>query len=50
MDEQTRNWQPSRDEVEHIREELRPLISRMATRSMDVLTEERWRRSGVVVL
>lgn len=50
MDEQTRNWQPSRDEIQHIREELRPLLNRLARHSKDVLDEERWRRSGIVLL
>jgi hypothetical protein len=39
-------WHPSEDEVRHIRDELRPLISQLARRDTDTLTEEHWRRLG----
>jgi len=39
-------WHPSADEVRHIRDELRPLISQLARRDTDTLTEEQWRRLG----
>jgi hypothetical protein len=39
-------WHPSEDEVRHIRDELRPLISQLARRDTDTLTEEQWRRLG----
>jgi hypothetical protein len=48
MSEHDTRWHPSKDEVQHIREELRPLISQLARRDTDALTEERWRRIGVV--
>jgi hypothetical protein len=37
-------WHPDHDEVEHIREELRPLLRQMAQRDRDVLAAEQWRR------
>jgi hypothetical protein len=48
MSEQDTGWHPSKAEVEHIREELRPLISQLARRDRDKITEEQWRRDGVV--
>jgi len=39
-------WHPSADEVRHIRDELRPLISQLARRDTDTLAEEQWRRLG----
>ncbi|MCU1377086.1 MAG: hypothetical protein JWN29_69 [Acidimicrobiales bacterium] len=47
MDQGT-SWHPSKDEVDHIREELRPLISALARRDTATLTEEQWRQAGVV--
>lgn len=41
-------WHPSKDEVDHIRDELRPLISQMARRDEATLSEERWRLAGVL--
>ena len=41
------NWEPSKDEVDHIREELRPLISQLATRDRVTLDAEAWRRRGL---
>jgi hypothetical protein len=47
MDERSdTNWHPSAEEVRHIRDELRPLISQLARRDRDTLTEEQWRRQG----
>ena len=40
------NWHPSAEEVRHIRDELRPLISQLARRDRDTLVEEQWRRQG----
>jgi hypothetical protein len=40
------SWHPSEDEVRHIRDELRPLISQLAHRATSTLTEEQWRRQG----
>jgi hypothetical protein len=37
------NWQPSKDEVARIRDELRPLISEMARRETAALREIQWR-------
>ncbi len=47
MDEHDTSWHPTKDEVEHIREELRPLITQFARRDSEVLTAEEWRRRGV---
>lgn len=43
MDERT-SWHPSEDEVRHIREELRPLLCRLARRDAATLDGERWRQ------
>jgi hypothetical protein len=37
------SWQPSKDEVARIREELRPLLSEMARRETVALREIQWR-------
>lgn len=42
------SWHPSKDEVRHIRDELRPLLSELSHRDAMVLTEESWRRQGVL--
>jgi hypothetical protein len=39
-------WNPSADEVRHIREELAPLISELAHRDTVTLTEVEWRYHG----
>lgn len=44
MDDRTSGWHPSREEVQRIREELRPLLSRMARRDLAMLAQERRRR------
>ena len=44
MDDGTSGWHPSEEEVQHIREELRPLLTRMARRDLAMLAQERWRR------
>jgi hypothetical protein len=41
------SWHPSEDEVRHIRDELRPLLSQLARRDTSTLAQERWRRQGV---
>jgi len=38
------SWHPSKDEVAHILEEMRPIIRDLAKRDEDVLKAERWRR------
>jgi len=48
MNKSTLDWHPSKDEVQHIREELRPLITQLARRDTVILTEERWRQDGIV--
>ena len=44
MDDRSSGWHPSTDEVQRIREELRPLLTRMAQRDLAMLAQERWRR------
>ncbi|MCU1375718.1 MAG: hypothetical protein JWO68_3004 [Actinomycetia bacterium] len=46
--DQGHGWHPSKDEVQHIREELRPLLAQLARRDQATLTEERWRRAGAL--
>ena len=48
MDEAT-TWHPSKDEIAHIREELRPIIAEMARRDEQELAAELWRRDHVFV-
>jgi hypothetical protein len=48
MDDTT-TWSPSKDEVAHIREELRPIIDEIARRDEQTLAAERWRREHVLV-
>ena len=48
MDERSSTWHPTPDEVERIREELRPLLSQMAQRDLSTLAQERWRRETFV--
>lgn len=48
MDEHTPRWEPSKDEVAHIREELRPLLAQLARRDHDVLAGEQWRRETAI--
>ena len=48
MSEQSSSWHPSKDEVSHILEELRPLINQLARRDEATLAAERWRRECVV--
>jgi len=43
------SWHPSKDEVAHILEEMRPIISELARRDEDVLKAERWRREHAEV-
>ena len=45
MDDHT-SWNPSADEVRHIREELAPLIRQLAHRDTVTLTEVEWRHLG----
>jgi hypothetical protein len=40
-------WHPSHDEVEHILEELRPLLTQLARRDSFTLNAEAWRRQGL---
>lgn len=47
MDETT-TWAPSKDEVAHIREELRPIIAEIARRDTQLLAAEQWRRDHVL--
>jgi len=49
METRTSNWHPSKDEVAHILDELRPVISRMAERDSVTLATERWRRDYPLV-
>ena len=42
-------WAPSKDEVAHIREELRPIIAEIARRDSLELAAEQWRRDHVLV-
>ena len=44
MDDRSSSWHPSKDEVDRIREELRPLLTQMARRDLATLAQERWRR------
>lgn len=47
MNDKSTDWHPSHDEVEHIREELRPLLTQLARRDAFTLTAEAWRRTGL---
>ena len=49
MNDRTTSWHPSKDEVAHILDELRPVISRLADRQEAVLATERWRREYPLV-
>ena len=42
-------WHPSKDEVAHILDELRPIISAFSRREESVLKAEEWRRSYSLV-
>lgn len=48
MDERANGWIPSKDEVDLIREELRPLLTQMARRDSDTLAQQCWRRDTFV--
>ena len=43
------SWHPSKDEVAHILEEMRPIIRDLAKRDEDVLKAERWRQDHAEV-
>ena len=47
MDERT-SWHPSKDEVEHIRAELRPLLALLSRRDEATLAGERDRRETAI--
>lgn len=49
MDESTASWHPSKDEVAHILDELRPVIIRLAARDAATMATERWRREFYLV-
>jgi hypothetical protein len=42
-------WHPSKDEVDRIREELRPIIAELSRREEAALASERWRRDHVLL-
>lgn len=48
MDQRISTWCPSKDEIDHIRTELRPLLSAMAQRDHAVLAEQAWRSETLV--
>ena len=43
------SWHPSKDEVAHILDEMRPIISELARRDEDALKAELWRRDHTTV-
>lgn len=42
-------WHPSKDEVAHILDEMRPIISQLARRDEDAMKAELWRRDHAAV-
>ena len=49
MDEPHGSWHPSKDEVAHILDEMRPIISQLARRDEDAMKAELWRRDHTTV-
>lgn len=47
MDDATA-WHPSKDEVDRIREEMRPIIAELARKEEAALVSEEWRREHVL--